>query len=415
MDAVSDDIDEYNRTYGLEAEYLLVDDRLDLAEETIRDRIVEKTDFLKKELGCSQVEINTSPVRIVDGYEDMMKEYSGKEYDLKRVAEEEKHHIVRLGMYPGKVDSIKITSNKHRYIDRLNIIERIRPKYVDIRINGKDYIHMQNYIAGAQALHINIHVSKGEAVYRLNRAYELSGYIMALVAASPFLDGCDSIYDDIRQVLWNNGYEDRKLDEYIIRDNRTTIPATYYVDIEDYIRKVSEQIQLDDNYDTVLYSCQKMNWRICRLKVIDFESAPKIILELRYLPIQLTLERDVLCSLFIIGCIFYNEDKCQDLLPISLVSENMRRACHFSMDEKMYFYNGRDIVEKPVKEILEILLHRSLCYWNKINIEIAERVDEKISEYIERGNVAQEIRKVRYQEHYNDENWIEAIIRKGIV
>lgn len=389
---------------GIETEYLIVDDNYKLVAEEIRNNIVKSHTFLKKELGASQIEINSDPVSLKYGYKDLLSDIKFKEKLLVSEANKYNCQILRMGMYPGSVNDILITNDHGRYNDKLDTIREIRPAYINRSIGNvelNESIH--EFIGGCQSCHFNIEVSQSKAINLLNKAIELSGYYIALSASSPILDCKDTGYSEVKHALWTIGYEDRDIDGLLTKSNRVSIPNRYYRSFSDYWIDVRNQFYYTYDVDHAFEFNQKMYWKNSRLKLVG-ESSTLILLELRYLPTQPSAEDDIAMYLLIYGLLI-SHSETSNILPIHLVKENIILGSMYGIDAKLYYLNNGIVEKKSASEIIKSQLEKSLKYWEKIDINTVEFIKNSIEDKLLYETTADiERRLFNYKKYLEDVN-----------
>lgn len=354
-----------DNTLGLENEYFIVDINMNPAPQTVRDELLQENQTLKKELGASQIELNTVPISIEHGHEAIINYVKEQEYVMAKQLEKYECYLLRMGVYPGKIDTIHITNEPEIYKNMLDKYKQVRRDYFDcsvgaINLGGR----IPELIGGCQSSQLNLQVNYQDAIKLLNVTYELSPIFIAISANAPFIDLKNSEYLDVRNILWENGYELRSYNEFIHNVSfRTYFPCDYYDDMNQYWDDMNKQIHMKCDKENAFINSQKMFWRVARLKLIG----TKYLLETRFMSIQPTCEEDVALHLAIYALLMLRLENSEKLLPITFVKENFRRTSKYGMNTQIYVYKegSGKIIEQDVKTVLEICLWKIAKYWGK--------------------------------------------------
>ncbi len=351
-------IEEDNGTVvGFETEYNLLLDNLAPAPGEKVQRLIEKSEDRGMELGAHQIELRTKPhngksIRTIC---DILKE---NEKALRDDCQQENLHILRIGAVP-KIDPKEIqVGNSERY--------RLVPKYHDSRRES----HIKTKIGGIEfnsascvglfsAVQINIQARDiQDGIDKVNRALMTGPYIAAICGNSRIINRIDTGFNDIRLPAWEATHDIRKFSE-MHKDKRVGLPR-YYKNIEDYLKRISEQPFIFDLEDAdpekVVGVGMGLNWKDARLKFIKEKDKFYPVVELRLIPTQPSVEEDVAAMFFYVGRIAYSQKIREELLPIGRVRLNRDQALIYGLEGIMYDSEG-----------------------NKLRTDIKKVVDEEIS------------------------------------
>lgn len=360
-------------TIGIENEYLIIDEKGCLVSSDIRDKIISYTNYTQPELGQSQIEFCSEPFEVSRNWKEIVNTLLKHEDEINNVAARFNCRLVRIGCYPGDIKDIKICSSPQKNNIILDNFKKSKSSFIkSVKNNFLDDAHL--LLAGCQSSQLNIRIPYDQsAIKLLNITYETAPYFMTLSTNSSIIDNCNSNYEEIRPVLWEVGYDCRSFDDFLSNESsRCSLPKKYYEDLQDYWRDVASQTFMYNNPEEAFLTSQKMFWKIARIKF--YGNDPICLLELRYMAIQDSMEKDILIHLFTYYYLLWRSDNSRnvvDLLPMSFLKENHRRACKNGIRSILYLKLNGDIVELSAKEILKILL-------NNIKPFIIESLDNAI-------------------------------------
>lgn len=375
---------------GLENEYFIIDKDKNPVTQSFRDSILQGELFFKKELGVSQIELNTIPISIEQGHEEVLHFIKEQENAIVKKAKKFGCSVIRMGFYPGNLDDIQATYDPEHNQKILNVYEKMRKDYFDCYIGDVNIgSRMHELISGCQASELNMEVDLDRAIPVLNKTYEMSPLFIALSANSPIVNYSNSGYLEIRNIIWEKGYELRTFDKYCNDDSyRTYFPRDYYDNINQYWADVNSQIHIKHDECNAFINNQKMFWRLARLKLFN----SKCILETRFMSMQPTCEEEIAIHMALYAMLMLSVEEKKDLLPISFVKENFRRTTRYGVDTQLYDYeNGTNkIKERYVCSMLEECLEKIVKYWSKISLNTAILIEDIFHKRLEKGPAALE-------------------------
>lgn len=383
-----------DKKIGLENEYFIVDKNMNPGPQAIRDLIVQKNQLFKNELGASQIELNTIPISIENGHEDILNFIKEQECIVARQLEQYQCYLLRMGFYPGKLNGIQITNNAEIYKSMLDKYKRYRKSYFECNV-GKINLgnRMPELISGCQSSQLNLQVNYNDAIKLLNITYELSPLFVAISANSPIINSEYSDYLDIRNILWENGYELRTYNEFVHNVSfRTYFPCDYYRNLNEFWDDVNGQLHMKRDIDHAFVNNQKMFWRLARLKLVE----NKCLLETRFMSIQPTCEEDIALHLALYALLVLRLQKNEKLLPITFVKENFRRTSRYGMNTPIYVYekDTDKIIERDIKNVLDICLYEITKYWDKKSVATGNFIADIFYEKMSQGTSAE--KQIKY-------------------
>ena len=374
---------------GIENEYMLVDKEFNPVKQDIRDYIISENKHWKKELGASQIEFNSRPIFIENGHEELLNHVKQQEEIIAKQLAKLNCYILRIGFYPGRISDIKVTDSAKDYQDILDRYSMYRKEYFDNKLGCIEMgDNINAMIGGGQSSQLNIQVRKTDAVRLLNRVYELSPLFVALSSNSAIVDMKKTDYLEVRNVLWEDGYELRTYDEYVKNVSfRTHFPSDYYYDLEEYWKDVNHQIYMKYDLMHAFDINQKMFWRLARLKY----QGGKLLLESRFMSIQPTCEEDIALHIFLYSLLLIEETENNRILPLTFVKENFRRATKYGTKALLYVYKeySDKIVEEDVQHIIARKLHSVRKSWYRKNYSTGLFIEKIIFEKLNYGSAAE--------------------------
>jgi gamma-glutamyl:cysteine ligase YbdK (ATP-grasp superfamily) len=365
---------------GIETEYLIVDAQGRLIPETVRNRILEKLPHSSPELGVSTLETHTDPVPLVDPAHGMLQEMHAIEQETIAAASGEDCRLVRIGTYPGAFDDLAITQQPDRYQLLMDISHTLHGVYETgahpVQI-GEVVLPMErcNIMSGCQSIHMNIQLPAGDlAVRLLNKAIEVTPYLVALGAHSPIADCRFAGYQEFRVPIWEPLFTFPNIDaKYGVNTRRTGFPDQYYRDWDDYWRDVGEKLYFSHDTERAFDVNMKQFWRAVRLKPCPGKEHD-CLLELRALSTQPTLEEDAAFYLLFGGLLHDSEWHSRPLLPIDMVKKNLELASRHGLDTRLYVLDSRGISQKSADVIARDLLDEAIAIWKRTSSEAADTV-----------------------------------------
>jgi len=375
---------------GLENEYLIVNNDMRPVSQSFRDSILHEEPLLKRELGISQIELNTIPISIENGHEEVLYFVKEQEYAIAKKVKNYGCSIIRIGCYPGSLNDLQATYDPEHNQKILDIYGKMRREYFDSYIgNVKIGNRIHELISGCQASELNIEVNPDKAIPLLNKTYEISPLFIALSANSPIIDLSNTGYLEVRNVIWKKGYELRTFDEYCNNDSfRTYFPKDYYKNMSQYWEDMSKQLYIKHDVNNAFINNQKMFWRLARLKMMY----SKCFLETRFMSMQPTCEEEIAIHLALFAILMLSAESEKNLLPLSFVKENFRRTTRYGIDTQLYeLRNGvNTITERYANDILEEYIEKAIQYWKKISVSSAIFIEDVLHKKLDKGPAALE-------------------------
>jgi gamma-glutamyl:cysteine ligase YbdK (ATP-grasp superfamily) len=365
-------------TVGIETEYLIVDAQGQLIPETVRNRILETLSHSSPELGVSTLETHTDPAPLVDPVQGMLQEMRQVEQETITAASAEGCRLVRVGAYPGSFGDLAITQQPDRYQLLMDISHTLHGVYEagahPVQI-GEIVLPMErcNIMSGCQSIHMNIQLPAGDvAVQLLNKAIEITPYLVALGAHSPIVDCRVAGYKEFRVPIWEPLFTFPNIDaQYGVNTRRTGFPDQYYRDWDDYWRDVGDKLYFSHDTERAFEINMKQFWRAVRLKPCPGKEHD-CLLELRALSTQPTLEEDAAFYLLLGGLLHDSSWHSRPLLPIDMVKKNLELASRYGLDTRLYVLDSRGIGQKSAAAIAHDLLDEAVSIWKRTSSEAAD-------------------------------------------
>jgi gamma-glutamyl:cysteine ligase YbdK (ATP-grasp superfamily) len=232
-----------------------------------------------------------------------------------------------------------------------------------------------NIMSGCQSIHINIQLPAGElAVRLLNKAIEVTPYLVALGAHSPLVDCRSAGYQEFRVPIWEPLFTFPNIDaQYGVNTRRTGFPDQYYRDWDDYWLDVSNKLYFSHDVERAFEINMKQFWRTVRLKPCPGKEHD-CLLELRALSTQPTLQEDAAFYLLLGGLLHDSSWNSRPLLPIDMVKKNLELASRHGLDTKLYVLDSRGINQKSAAAIARDLLDEAVPIWKRTSSEAADIV-----------------------------------------
>lgn len=355
----------YRKSYsdvkiGLETEYPVVDRNFEAIEHTLRDQVIEGLDFADVEVGGSQVEVRTDPVKL-GSLSRLEKEMRLIEADLQDEAEVRDIQVLRSGTHPfvdlddvprsaeEKYQTVPDFHDQHRNSDiqeKLGVKETIDPRNADLA-------------ATINSTQTNIEAKNFEdAVEKANYTYMISPFLSAISANARIIDGKDTGIADVRTPLWERSHDirtDEELGEETIAVGKLD---SYYDSLNDYFDRVKNQPFIMHKEEEARDIGIGTFWKDSRIK---FKEEPEndrydAIVESRVVSTQPTLEEEIAMHGFFMGRVAYAQAEDEELMDIESVNRNRYAAMHNGLDTKLY---GTDGELRDATEVLEEELEKA--------------------------------------------------------
>jgi gamma-glutamyl:cysteine ligase YbdK (ATP-grasp superfamily) len=232
-------------------------------------------------------------------------------------------------------------------------------------------------LSGCQSVHLNIQVPATlDAIQMLNKSIELVPYLVALGAHAALVNCQPSGFREFRTPLWKPLFTFPNIDtQHGVNTQRTGLPDRYYTGWDDYWQDVATKLFFTLDIERALESNMKNFWRIARLKPCP-GSRRDVLLELRALSTQPTLEEDAAFNLLIVA-LLHDTDWCsRPLLPLEYVRANLALASSHGIDTNLYTLdNSGHVVQQSASTIITALLDRADDFWRDTSDDATELFD----------------------------------------
>ena len=352
---------------GLESEVAIY--KLGLAPENyeaLRDAILrDASGFTDVELGAAQIELRTSPVDIlsVSGFNHLGEEYQRNFAQVKKAAEARGAKILRFGSNPYLPIRNTPRTNKPKYRLVPDFYNENRRKDADTVIGlGRCRVDIGDaaIVSLFQSFQVNMEASSFEdAIRKMNISFAIAPYLLGFSANSRYLGGFDLEIQDMRTISWEKSHDTRIQDLRMIaweksfdvrtreeiragRMLRVGLPERYFIDMADYLGRAGQFPFILHNPNAALAIAIGMTWLDTRVKFIQ----DSLVVELRLLPTQPTIEEELLITLFYIGRVRDAILRDEQLLPFECVRENRLAAMLYGMHRPMWFLRDDGALKK---------------------------------------------------------------------
>ena len=325
---------------GLEEEYTLADLKtLRPASEQIRDRLANLIPFAQQEMGTSQIETISSPIKFSENSfpATLLQDCQYRKDTLKNEAR-------RLGVFPAPfglwpLDShpeIQVTcSDKHQNIfNSINSLKR-RPIFI-----GRDSIFDVSCASMAgltNGIHINLELrTTEEAIHAVNHAMSISCLLIALGANSRFLYGRNTGMAAARLLAYEASVtidpKNSSLPKCL-----AGLPDGYFADFNAYAKFASPAHFING---------QTAIWNDVRLKNVG----NKNIVEIRYFDTQTTAQGESFLVLLCIGLLadsIFNSP----LKPWQLVQSDRSTVIESGINSSVHFFKKSEWQRRCLREM----------------------------------------------------------------
>lgn len=365
---VLDNEERYVKSYddfkiGLETEYPVVNQDFEPVNPEIRNQVIEGLGFADVEVGGSQVEVRTDPVK-PGSLAELEAEMRLIEQDLRDEAAARGVEVLRSGTHPFvNLESVPKT-DKPKYEEVPGFHDRHRNGHVQESFGKIESIDPRNADLAAviNSTQTNVEAPDFEtAVDRANMTYMISPFMSAISSNARFVDGKDTGFADVRMPLWEKSHDIRTEEEL----GEETVEAgkleSYYRDLEDYFSRVQEQPFILHEEEAALDIGIGTFWKDSRIK---FKQEPEnnrydSIVESRVVSTQPTIPEEIAMHGFHVGRLAYAEmeevhgEDGEELMDIGKVNRNRYAAMHNGLDTKLYGTDGElhDATEVLVEEL----------------------------------------------------------------
>ena len=352
---------------GLETEYPAVDEDFEPIDREVRNQVIEGLDFADVEVGGSQIELRTDPMR-PDSLAELENEMRSIEADLQDEAAVRDVNVLRAATNPFvNLESIERT-DQPKYDRVPSFHNQYRNSDVQDRFGRDQTIdpHNAGLPAAINSTQVNVEAqSLEDAVHKANYTYMMSPFLSAISGNARFLDGKDLGFSDIRMPLWEKSH-DIRTDEQL---GEETMPVgkigSYFEEIEDYFSRAQDLPFVLHDEEEALDIGIGTFWKDTRIKFPDFyeEDGYSAVVESRIVSTQPTLEEEVAMHGFFLGRLSYAQEEDENLMEIEKVNRNRYAAMHNGLETKLY---GTDGELRDATEVLEEELDKA-----KIGLEYA--------------------------------------------
>lgn len=339
---------------GLETEYPAVDNDSSPIPTELRDQVIEGLDFADVEVGGSQVEVRTDPMK-PSSLSELEKEMRLIEADLEDEASVRDVDVLRSGTHPFvDLDSIP-KSNGDKYQKVPGFHDEHRNGHVQEEFGVRETIDPRNADLAAviNSTQTNIEARDfDDAVEKANYTYMISPFLSAISGNARFLDGKDTGVADSRMPIWEKSHDIRTEEQLGEKPVEAGKLESYYEDLNDYFERVKEQPFILEAEEAAMDIGIGTFWKDSRIK---FKEEPEndrydAIVESRVVSTQPTLEEEIAMHGFFVGRLVYAQEENEDLMDIEKVNRNRYTAMHNGLDEKLYDTEG---VQRNAVEVLE--------------------------------------------------------------
>lgn len=374
---------------GLESELFLVNsDSRNPVSRTTRNKVLEDGNGrLDTEIGHSQVEIGTEPVK---GEEDLLNNLESQlrsEYEnLIQASKANGVEVLRAGSNPFLDLENMRTTEAEKY-------EKVPEAYKQLRIRNGDHspdtlgrnstIDTDNTllpttIASSQ---LNYQVNNlDEGINLMNHIYQLGGFIYAMGGNSRLIDGKDTGLNDLRVPAWSRSHDIR--DDEDIRENKSPDVGQideYWQNWDDYIDRIRQQPRIltdEELRDHALDVGVGMYWKDARLKVEeDDEGGYDAILEARQTPQQPSVEEEMAVNSYVLGRILYKKENEEDLMDIQEANRNRNTGIYAGLGFEP------EILEEDFKKSKMYDTEGNLRWIDDVLTEEISKAEEGLEEY----------------------------------
>jgi gamma-glutamyl:cysteine ligase YbdK (ATP-grasp superfamily) len=366
-----------NFKIGLETEYPAVDEEdFEPIDREVRNQVIEGLDFADVEVGASQIELRTDPMR-PDSLAELENEMRSIEAELHDEAAVRDVNVFRAATNPFvNLESIERT-DQPKYDRVPSFHNQYRNSDVQDRFGRDQTIDPHN--AGLPAVinstQVNVEAqSLEDAVDKANYTYMMSPFLSAISGNARFLDGKDLGFSDIRMPLWEKSH-DIRTDEQL---GEETMPVgkigSYFQDIEDYFSRAQDLPFVLHDEEEALDIGIGTFWKDTRIKFPDFyeKDGYSAVVESRIVSTQPTLEEEVAMHGFFLGRLSYAQEKDENLMEIEKVNRNRYAAMHNGLDTKLY---GTDGELRDAAQVLEEELEKAKIGLENADIEYSGYMD----------------------------------------
>lgn len=312
---------------GFEMEASLVDRMGQPIPEGLRDVIKDEVPGADPELGASQIEWRTDPIRLDSegGLGLLVAEARERDTQMRSSAEMHDAILLRTGTQPLIALNQIERTNKSKYRKVPDFHDRHRTRK-DTKIGPwEDEVEVgADIVALLNSLQCNLEAeSLDDAVELANRSLMLGPLVVAVSGNARFLEGKDTTFNDVRTTAWEISHDTRTDEERRAgKGLRVGLPVDYFSNIEDYFDRVGSHPFILNDVSNALRIGIGLFWQDTRIKIIG-DSA---VVEFRPVSIQPTVEEDIAVMLFYLGRLQWSKQTQEPMLPMDEVRERRSLA-----------------------------------------------------------------------------------------
>jgi len=352
------DVIKAPRQIGFEIEYSVVNNnngRLELTDQAVRDAAIQRfcqedgsVGFVGEELGAAQIEICTRPIDIrltPNPGNALLDEMEYCEQALAGFLKQRGAFLLRIGAYPLiPIRDIQHTMGRDKYEKCPRFHSDNQRPAMNSFIGTRTSIDVHSAVIPAltNSVQVNFDCDNLEqGIELLNRSLMHAPFVTALGANAGMIDQSDSGFADIRYIAWAISHDIRTWDEALSgADIHIGIPSRYYGDINDYFNSVLRHpFFMEVPEDKAFAVGIGTYWRDARIKFLSKPDHIQLVLELRPLSTQPTIEGDYSLLMFYIGRIYYDYLYKSQLLPIEYVRANKELSMRLGRQTRFVAYD----------------------------------------------------------------------------
>lgn len=330
--------------------------------DAIRQEVPDSTDV---ELGAAQIELRTPPINVLasGGFAAIASLYKESFASLVQATQRHGCSVLRVGANPFLPVKNTPRTHKPKYQLVPDFYNEHRRKDADTLIGlGQDRIDIGDaaVVSLFQSFQVNMEANSFlDACDKMNRSFMVAPYLLACSANSRYLECLDTKMQDLRMIGWEKSHDTRMQDMRVLAwegsfDVRTReeikagqvlrvgLPERYFADMADYLNRAGRFPFILYQPDAALGIAIGMTWLDTRVKFIG----DSLVVELRLLPTQPTIEEELVLTLFYIGRVTDSQMRSEALLPIEYVRENRLSAMLYGMHRSMWFLSDSGMLER---------------------------------------------------------------------
>ena len=334
--------------------------------EAARDSILsELSDIGDVELGVAQIELRTPPVNLLKlgGVSELFALHQNNDQRLTQAARARGYRILRVGANPFLPTVNSPRTNRPKYHQVPDFYNAHRPTYIDTFIgSGRGRVDVGDaaIVSLFQSFQVNLQARSFEdACDKMNRSFMIAPYLLALSGNSRYLRCIDTRLQDVRMTAWQKSHDTGLQDLRILAWEkafdlrgcsgfsagqvlRVGLPERYFIDLADYLDRAGRFPFILYAPEAALKIAIGMTWLDTRVKFIG----DSLVVELRLLPTQPSIEEELALTLLYLGRLFWSQEKKETLLPFEMVRENRLSAMLHGMNRPMWFRINEDSIRR---------------------------------------------------------------------